>query len=135
MTVRLPSSHQFWIDLREKDPRRYRAEKKNVLRRIIAILDKRFPGLGKSIERFDVATPATFVRYTHNWRASYEGWLPTPQILGRRISYTLPKLKSFYMAGHWVIPGGGLPSAALSGRDVAQMVCAEKGKSFSASVA
>jgi phytoene dehydrogenase-like protein len=133
MTVRLPTRHEFWMELREKDPRRYRAEKKNLLRRIIAILDKRFPGLARNIERFDVATPATFVRYTHNWRASYEGWLPTPQILGRRISYTLPGLKNFYMAGHWVIPGGGLPSAALSGREVAQTICAEKGKTFNAS--
>jgi len=133
MTVRLPTAHQYWMDLRAQDPRRYRTEKKNVLRKIIAILDKRFPGLARNIERFDVATPATFVRYTHNWRASYEGWLPSPQILGRRISYTLPGLKNFYMAGHWVIPGGGLPSAALSGRDVAQMICAEKGKDFAAS--
>ena len=132
MTVRLPTRHEFWMELREKDPRRYRTEKKNLLRRIIAILDKRFPGLARSIERFDVATPATFVRYTHNWRASYEGWLPTPQILGRRISYVLPGLKNFYMAGHWVIPGGGLPSAALSGREVAQVICAEYKKPFSA---
>ncbi|MGH7980480.1 MAG: phytoene desaturase family protein, partial [Limisphaerales bacterium] len=133
MTVRLPTRHQFWMDLRDKDPRRYRAEKKNILRRIIAILDKRFPGLAHTIERFDVATPATFVRYTHNWRGSYEGWLPTPRILGRRIRYTLPGLKNFYMAGHWVIPGGGLPSAALSGREVAQMVCALRGKTFTVS--
>ncbi len=130
MTVRLPTRYQFWLDLKQSDPRRYRAEKKNILRKIMTILDKRFPGLAKSVERFDVATPATFVRYTHNWRASYEGWLPTPQILGRRIRYTLPDLKNFYMAGHWVIPGGGLPSAALSGREVAQMICAKRKKTF-----
>jgi phytoene dehydrogenase-like protein len=134
ITVRLPAHYQYWLDLKKSDPRHYRAEKKNLLRKVIAIMDQRFPGLAKNIERFDVATPATFVRYTHNWRASYEGWLPTPRILGRRIRYTLPKLKNFYMAGHWVIPGGGLPSAALSGRDVAQMVCAEKGKDFAATV-
>jgi phytoene dehydrogenase-like protein len=130
ITVRLPTKYQYWIDLKKNDPRRYRAEKKNVLRKIITIMDKRFPGLAKSVERFDVATPATFVRYTNNWRASYEGWLPTPEILGRRIRYSLPNLKNFYMAGHWVIPGGGLPSAALSGREVAQMVCADKKKIF-----
>ena len=130
ITVRLPTRYQFWIDLKKNDPRRYRAEKKNVLRKIMAILDKRFPSLARNVERFDVATPATFVRYTGNWRASYEGWLPTPRILGRRIKYTLPGLKNFYMAGHWVIPGGGLPSAALSGREVAQMICAENKKNF-----
>lgn len=130
MTIRLPARYQFWLDLKKNDPRRYRAEKKNILRKIMVILDKRFPGLGKNVERFDVATPATFVRYTHNWRASYEGWLPTPKLLGRRIRYILPGLKKFYMAGHWVIPGGGLPSAALSGREVAQLICAEHEKTF-----
>lgn len=130
ITVRFPARYQFWLDLKQNDPRRYRAEKKNLLRKVIAILDQRFPGLAQNVERFDVATPATYVRYTHNWRASYEGWLPTPRVLGRRLPYTLPGLKDFYMAGHWVIPGGGLPSAALSGREVAQMICAQKGKIF-----
>jgi phytoene dehydrogenase-like protein len=133
MTVRLPTSHEFWAGLKKNDPRRYRTEKKNLLRKIIAILDKRFPGLAERVERFDVATPATFVRYTGNWQGSYEGWLPTPRILGRRIPYTLPGLKNFYMAGHWVVAGGGLPSAALSGRYVAQMICAQTGNTFAAS--
>ncbi len=132
MTVRLPTSYEFWTQLKKNDPNRYRAEKKKVLREIIAILDKRFPGLEQNIERSDIATPATFVRYTGNWQGSYEGWLPTPRILGRRIPYTLPGLKNFYMAGHWVVAGGGLPSAALSGRYVAQMICAQNGKVFAA---
>jgi phytoene dehydrogenase-like protein len=42
-------------------------------------------------------------------------------------------LKGFYMAGHWVVAGGGLPSAALSGRYAAQMICARHGKTFAAS--
>jgi phytoene dehydrogenase-like protein len=70
------------------------------------------------------------VRYTGNWQGSYEGWLPTPRILGRRIPYTLPKLKNFFMAGHWVVAGGGLPSAALAGRYVAQMVCVQHREKF-----
>ena len=126
---KLPPS-VYWMNLKKTDPRNYLAEKKNLIQEIIAILDRRFPGLARHVERSDIATPATFVRYTGNWQGSYEGWLPTPRILGRRIPYTLPGLKNFYMAGHWVIPGGGLPSAALSGRDVAQLVCAQNGKSF-----
>jgi phytoene dehydrogenase-like protein len=132
MTVRLPTSYEFWTKLKKNDPVRYREEKKNVVQKITAVLDKRFPGLAQHIERSDIATPATFVRYTGNWQGSYEGWLPTPRILGRRISYTLPGLKNFYMAGHWVVAGGGLPSAALSGRYVAQMICAQNGKVFAA---
>ncbi len=132
MTVRLPTSYEFWTELKKNDPGRYRAEKGRVIREIIAILEKRFPGLAQHIERSDIATPATFVRYTGNWQGSYEGWLPTPRILGRRISCTLPGLKDFYMAGHWVVAGGGLPSAAISGRYVAQMICARSGRVFAA---
>jgi phytoene dehydrogenase-like protein len=132
MTVRLPTRYEFWTELKKNDPNHYLAQKESVIQEIIAILDKRFPGLAQHIEHSDIATPATFVRYTGNWQGSYEGWLPTPRILGRRISYTLPGLKNFYMAGHWVVAGGGLPSAALSGRYVAQMICAQNGKAFAA---
>jgi len=130
MTLRFSTGYEFWTGLKKNNPRRYRMEKKRIVQEIIAILDQRFPGLAQRIERSDIATPATFVRYTGNWQGSYEGWLPTPRILGRRISYTLPRLRNFYMAGHWVVAGGGLPSAALAGRYVAQMICAQEGKSF-----
>jgi phytoene dehydrogenase-like protein len=130
MTVRLPSDYEFWTRLKKNDPQRYRAEKKVVIQEVIGVLDKRFPGLAQHLERSDIATPATFVRYTGNWQGSYEGWLPTPRILGRRIPYTLPGLDDFYMAGHWVVAGGGLPSAALSGRYVAHMICTRAGKAF-----
>jgi phytoene dehydrogenase-like protein len=132
MTIRMQTRFEFWTTLKKTDPQRYRAEKKRIVQEIIAALEQRFPGLAPAVERSDIATPATFVRYTGNWQGSYEGWLPTPRILGRRIPYTLPRLKNFYMAGHWVVAGGGLPSAALAGRYVAQMVCAQNGKKFAA---
>jgi phytoene dehydrogenase-like protein len=132
-TVRLPSRCEFWTNLRTNHRQRYRAEKRAIIREVIGVLDNRFPGLAQHLERCDVATPATFVRYTGNWQGSYEGWLPTPRILGRRIPYTLPGLEDFYMAGHWVVAGGGLPLAALCGRYVAQMICARNGKVFAAS--
>jgi phytoene dehydrogenase-like protein len=135
MTVRVAALYDFWIKLKRDNPQGYRAEKKAILKEIVAVLDRRFPGLAEHLEQSDIATPATFARYTANWQGSYEGWLPTPRILGRRIPYTLPGLDDFYMAGHWVVAGGGLPSAALSGRYVAQMICARNGKTFAATKA
>jgi len=130
MTVRLPTRYEFWTSLKEKNIARYRAEKRRIMREVVSALEQRFPGLTPQIEGSDLATPATYFRYTGNWQGSYEGWLPTPRILGRRIPYTLPRLKNFYMAGHWVVAGGGLPSAAMAGRYVAQMICAERGRKF-----
>ena len=132
MTLRLPTRYEFWTGLKKSDVARYRAEKKRLVQAAVAVLDRRFPGLAPAIERSDIATPATYLRYTGNWQGSYEGWLPTPRILGKRIAYTLPRLKNFYMAGHWVVAGGGLPSAALAGRYVAQLICAQFGKKFAA---
>ena len=134
MTVRLPADYKFWMELKKNDPQGYRAAKRRIVATVIAALDGRFPGLAAHLDRTDIATPSTFVRYTGNWQASYEGWLPTPRILGRRIPYTLPGLGNFFMAGHWVVPGGGLPSAALAGRYVAQLICAQEGRKFAASV-
>ena len=42
---------------------------------------------------------------------------------GLRMDKTLPGLDSFYMAGQWVQPPGGLPMAAISGRYVTQIIC------------
>jgi len=47
---------------------------------------------------------------------------------------TLPGLSNFYMAGMWVEPTGGLPSAAKSGRDVIQIICHEDKKKFFTSI-
>lgn len=44
---------------------------------------------------------------------------------------TLPGLKNFYMAGQWVEPGGGgVPTAAMSGRNVTQIMCKGDKKKF-----
>ncbi len=130
ITVRIPAFYDFWNQLKKDDPQGYRAEKEIVLQKVVDILDRRFPGLAKHLEQSDVATPATFERYAANWQGSYEGWLPTPRMVGRRIPSTLPGLKGLYMAGHWVAAGGGVPFAALSGRYAAQMICARNGKKF-----
>jgi len=76
-----------------------------------------------SVEMCDVATPTTFERYTGNWQGNHQGWMPTTEQFGLRMSKTLPGLKSFFMAGQWVEPGGGLPLAAVSGRYVTQIIC------------
>ena len=46
------------------------------------------------------------------------------------MSKALPGLSRFYMAGQWVEPGGGVPIAALSGRNVIQLVCRDEKRKF-----
>ncbi len=130
LIVRLASRYDYWANLRERDPDSYAQKKQALLQEIGAVLDRRFAGLSRQIEQADLATPATFARFTGNWQGSIQGWLPTPRTLGRRLPRALPGLDGFFMAGHWIETGGGLPSAALSGRYAAQMICNRDGKEF-----
>jgi phytoene dehydrogenase-like protein len=122
LKVQFNTDYDYWTKLRQ-EPERYREEKERIADQVVSLLDRRFPGLAANVEMRDVATPVTWERYTGNWRGSYEGWLPTPGSLLKSMRKTLPGLQSFYMAGQWVEPGGGMPAAAMSGRNVIQIIC------------
>lgn len=127
------SDYAYWKSLRE-DINRYNAEKEHIADLVVAALDRRFPGLASQVEMRDVATPVTFHRYTGNWQGTFEGWMITPKTHSLRMSKTLPGLNNFYMAGQWVEPGGGLPPAAFSGRNVIQILCKRDKKPFSTTI-
>jgi len=133
VTVMLASDYEYWKKLKQ-GPERYKAEKEQIADKVIALLDRRFPGFAAQVEMRDVATPMTFERFTGNWQGSYMGWLMTPKTLGIQIGTTLPGLENFYMAGQWVRVGGGLPPAAMSGRDVTQIICERDNRPFIAMV-
>ncbi len=127
--VHFASDYEYWKELKQ-DPERYKAEKEQIADQVVASLDRRFPGLAAQVEMRDVATPMTFERYTGNWQGSHQGWLISTKTLRMRMSKTLPGLKDFYMAGQWVEPGGSLPTAVMSGRNVTQIICKRDKRSF-----
>jgi phytoene dehydrogenase-like protein len=127
------SNYDYWKKLAE-EPERYDAEKKQAALTVISTLDRYIPGFEKDVETVDVATPLTTERYTGNWQGSFEGWLITTKNMSKLFTgglpHTLPGLKNFYMVGQWVEPGGGLPTAGMSGRSILQKICKEDGKEF-----
>jgi phytoene dehydrogenase-like protein len=129
ITVMFDSNYAYWEKL-HKDIKAYKAEKKEIAETVIEALDKRFPGLASRVEVTDVATPITFKRYTGNWQGSFEGWLITPKTMMLRMKKTLPGLDAFYMVGQWVNPGGGLPTGAMTGLHVTQILCKRDKKKF-----
>ena len=123
------TNYEFWKTLR-KDKKNYNEEKNKIASKVQDILEERFPGIKEKIEIVDVATPITYERYTGNWKGTFEGWRPTCKTFNLKMEKTLPGLKNFYMIGQWVEPGGGLPPAATSGRDVVQLLCKNDKKKF-----
>jgi phytoene dehydrogenase-like protein len=133
VVVIFESEYAYWENLRE-ERERYDAEKQEIAIRVMDRLERRFPGITEQVEVVDVATPMTYERYTGNWQGSMEGWMLTTRTMGatmgRGLDKTLPGLENFYMAGQWVEPGGGVPAAAMSGRQVMQKLCRRDGRRF-----
>jgi len=124
VTCMLPTrNHQFWAELRAGDPPQYHAEKHRVAETVLAILERRIPGLRGAVEAMDVSTPATVLRHTRNWQGAMEGWLVEPGDQWRPLRQTLPGLERFMMVGQWVAPGGGLPSGPMTARPAVKAIC------------
>ena len=119
----------YWNELQSDRPR-YEAEKERIAGEVLRRLEAHYPGLSSQVEMTDVATPYTTWRYTRNWRGAYEGWLPTGPQLMTSLPRTLPGLRDFVMAGQWVVPGGGVPTCLISGRDAIRILCRQDGKAF-----
>jgi phytoene dehydrogenase-like protein len=131
ITMMFPTAdYKYWEDLRNSNAEKYKSEKDRIASEAIEALDKRFGDIKSNVEVIDVSTPATVIRYTNNWKGSFEGWVLTPEIGMKQMDKTLPGLDNFYMAGQWVEPGGGLPTALMSGRNVTQIICKKDGKKF-----
>jgi phytoene dehydrogenase-like protein len=111
-------NYEYWTQLRKTSHADYKSEKQRIAGNIISVFEKCYPGIKEKIEIIDVATPATVLRYTNNWKGSMEGWLITPETGAKQLPCTIPGICNFYMAGQWISPGGGLPSGLMTARSV-----------------
>lgn len=122
----LATDYDFWAK-RGSD---YAAAKDEVARTGLELLAPHLPGIADAVRMVDVATPMTFWRAARSWRGAFEGWQPTKETFFGHVEKTLLGLEGFYMAGQWVEPGGGVPTALMSGRQLVQIMCARKGRAF-----
>jgi len=127
-------NREYWIDLRNENRKEYREVKNRFTDVILERLERRFgKGFKYKVEMKDMATPATLLRYTGNWKGSTQGWLPSKNLIASSpVKFKLPTLKNFYYASHWSQPGGGLPVAVISARDVTKVICKDNQKKFTA---
>lgn len=123
-------SYQFWNNLRANNQEKYNQEKIRIVNEIINILDHRFSDFRTNIEEIDVVTPATINRYTNNWKGSIQGWVWLPGKIPKVVKKNLPGLKGFYQIGQWIMPGGGVTTALVTARDLAQIICKKDKKKF-----
>jgi phytoene dehydrogenase-like protein len=129
LTIMLQQDYKYWEALKD-DRQAYLAEKARIGEQVLSLLEDRYPDIRSHVEVMDISTPLTFERYTGNWKASYEGWLMTPKNITLQLPQKLPGLENFYMAGHWISPGGGLPAGLLTGRNAIKKICRKENSRF-----
>lgn len=122
----IETDFDVWHDLHHA-PRRYDAAKARLAESVLARIEQHVPGAHAHLAMTDVATPYTFWRYARSYRGAFEGFMPTRETISTQVPKTLPGLGGFHMAGQWVQPGGGVPTAIISGAHAAQLACAEHG--------
>jgi phytoene dehydrogenase-like protein len=133
--VMLESPYNYWQRIYGR--KLYDIEQLQVADQVIDLIERIYPAMRAQIEVVDVATPLSYERYTGNWQGSTCGFLLTKETMRMMlfgVDKTLPGLKNFYMAGQWVEPGGSVPLAAMSGRQVIQLICHEDDLRFETSV-
>jgi phytoene dehydrogenase-like protein len=109
----------------------YNAAKDIIAEETLMRLDPHLPDISASVRLVDVATPLTYWNMARSWRGAYEGWLPRSESFLGHVQKKLPNLEGLYLAGQWVEPGGGVPTAILSGRHAVQLLCADVDRTFS----
>jgi phytoene dehydrogenase-like protein len=121
----------YWIDLRGKDRLTYDRKKNEFAREVLDRLEEKMAGIKQVIEYMDIATPATYHRYTNNWKGSIQGWFPESNLIASSpVGTELPGLTGFYFCNHWSIPGGGLPVSVKAARDLAYKICVRHKRPF-----
>jgi phytoene dehydrogenase-like protein len=128
------TDYEYW-EILSKHREEYEAEKQRIINYTVAQLEKRWPGFIAQIEVVDVPTPATYNRFTGNWKGSPDGWYITSENwTDIQPVRNLPGLPGLFMVGQWTAPFTGTIIAALSGRQMIQIICKNEGVKFTASI-
>jgi len=127
--VMIESQWEPWKDLRQNE-NAYKTEKEMTAKQVLERLNEIWPGIEDQVEMTNVATPYTWWRYTRNRHGSFEGFAVTDKIFTTQVKRILPGLDNFFMAGQWVVPGGGVIPTLVSGKHAAMLMCRRDGKTF-----
>lgn len=101
----------------------YKALKEEFAQIIIdRVAEKMCPGLKEHIEFFEVATPITYYRYTHNRNGTMMGTRPGKINMQNKIAHYRTPVKGVIVGGHWAELGGGVPIATKAAYNASLIV-------------
>lgn len=128
MTVMFNGADYDWWKEKRKNYEDYQAEKLKLAKEVICRIEERFFELRGKIKTLDVSTPITYERYCGAYKGSWMSYGPTPNAKYLIHNGKIKGLKNIYMAGQWLMPPGGLPTAVSTGKWAIQRICRKEKK-------
>ncbi len=128
----IPYSYmQNWGSEDGRRSQRYQEVKEEAQRIIIdRVCAKLGPDFRKAIKYRLASTPLTYERYTYNKNGACMGWLQDEKYYNYVLSPITP-VKDFYLVGHYVFPGGGVPNVVVCGYYLAKRLLGAEGVDLS----
>ncbi|MCR3921913.1 MAG: NAD(P)/FAD-dependent oxidoreductase [Firmicutes bacterium] len=115
------ADYDWWAQKRQ-DATAYKAEKARLATEISKRMEQRFPELSGKVKMLDVATPLTYERYCGAYQGSYMAFGMTPKSKQLMHDGRIKGIDNLYMAGQWLMPPGGLPTAVITGKWAIQRI-------------
>ncbi len=112
-----------FINLR-KNTLAYKTLKEEISKIVSEIITQKFPCLKESLQCIDVWTPATYKRFINSDIGSFMSFAMPPKYIPIRASNKIKGLKNVFLATQWQQVPGGLPIAALCGKEANKSICA-----------
>ena len=115
---------QNWADADEAEYQRLKQAERT---RLIAVLERRFPGFSAAVRYAEVSTPRTIERYTMKNGGAVAG---PKQMLGQHMFHRLhtrSKWDSLFFCGESTVMGTGTPTVTTSGLSAANAILKKRG--------
>jgi phytoene desaturase len=121
--------YDLWNKL-YNDKEAYRNEKERIGQAVLKAIETRFPEMRGKLQVLDVATPKTYERYCNAHRGAFMPFMMTTS--GKMLDHSgrIKGLKNLFLSGQWLQPPGGLPTAAITGKDTIMRICKQEKQSF-----
>ncbi len=122
--VAIGPTFQIWD---ASDSADYQCKKELELKRLLAVLERRFPGFSEAVQYAEVSTPHTIERYTLKNGGAVAG---PKQMLGQhmfRRQHTRTDWDNLFCCGESTVMGTGTPTVTTSGLSAANAVLKKRG--------
>ena len=120
---------RYWKKLYENDREAYNRAKQNIAVAIENAICERFPQYEGRLTLLDVWTPYSYARRNNDTQGAFMRYITTALSMNAFISEEISGLDNVFLAGHWLIYPGGVPTAALTGKLAIGRIVAREGKS------